>query len=159
MIGYCGIFTFGLAIKDNVIDNLNKTDISVFICRLAVAALVALSYPLQVHPARICFQNIVANFLPDIRKSTPWHFIITFIICSITYIVAFLVTNLGIVYSIVGATGSVTICYILPGLFYSKLYWKHTWFGKKFFAVLLVVMGVLLMINSLTWIIYKEVKK
>jgi amino acid permease len=159
LIGYCGLFTFGLSTKDNIINNLNKTDISVFICRLAVTLLIALSYPLQIHPARICVANIAANFVPNIRKSTPWHFILTFAIVLITYIVAFLVSNLGIVFSLVGATGSVTICYILPGLFYAKLFWKTSWLGKKFFAVLLVVVGILLMINSLIWIIYKEVKK
>jgi len=159
LIGYCGYFTYGIAIKDNIINNLNKTDIAVVICRIAVSLLVALSYPLQIHPCRVCVNNILETCFPMLRVSKLFHVFITLFLCAITYAIAFFVSDLGIVFSIVGATGSVIICYILPGVFYSKLYWQDSWFSKKFFAVLLTIVGVLLMINSLIWIIIKEINK
>jgi len=160
LIGYCGYLTYGnKRIEDNIINNLNKTDIAVVICRLAVSLLVALSYPLQIHPLRISLFNIIELFFPGSRNSNVIYFGATIFVCAITYVVAFFVDDLGIVFSIVGATGSVTICYILPGIFYTKLNANSPWLGKKFFAALLAVLGVLFMINSLIWIILKEVRK
>ena len=39
-----------------------------------------------------------------------------------SYVVALLVTDLGKVFAVIGATGSTTVCYLLPGLFYSRLF-------------------------------------
>jgi len=158
-IGYCGYLTYGGKIKDNIINNLNKTDIAVVICRMAVSILVAFSYPLQIHPARACLFNIFEGFSTNIRNSTLFYIFITLFICAITYSVAFLLEDLGFVFSIVGSTGSVMICYILPGIFYTKLYWGNSWFGKKFFSALLAVVGIVFMINSLTWIILNQLNK
>jgi len=159
LIGFCGYLRYGNQIQDNVINNLNKTDIAVVICRLAVGMLVALSYPLQIHPLRICLYNILQIVFPRIRDSNIPFFIVTILVCAVTYAVGFFVSDLGIVFSIVGATGSVSICYILPGLFYTSYYWDRSWFSKKFFSALMVVVGVIFMVNSLTWIIIKETRK
>jgi len=77
--------------------------------------------------------------------------------CLLTYVIAFFVSELGIVFSIVGATGSVTICYILPGTFYVKLNWERNWYPTKVFAMVLVCGGILLMVNSLVWIVLRQV--
>jgi len=98
-----------------------------------------------------------------IRRITPkidsdmGYFLLTGSMCFFTFLIAFFLDNLGIVFSIVGATGSTTVSYILPGLFLVLLKLDQPWKGKKVMALVLVVAGVLLMINSLIWITYKAV--
>jgi amino acid permease len=81
-----------------------------------------------------------------------------------SYLVAVSVEDLSTVYfsffklqvlSVVGATGSTTICYILPGLFYFKYSQRHgplnsRWDFKKLAALCLAGAGTLIMSTSLT---------
>eukprot|EP01119_Soliformovum_irregulare_P025985 TRINITY_DN9771_c0_g1_i1.p1 TRINITY_DN9771_c0_g1~~TRINITY_DN9771_c0_g1_i1.p1 ORF type:complete len:485 (-),score=103.86 TRINITY_DN9771_c0_g1_i1:8-1462(-) len=64
-----------------------------------------------------------------------WRYIaITVAILILSYGIAFLVKDLDVVFGIVGATGSTTICYILPGLFYVKLHSEESWRNGKISA-------------------------
>jgi len=157
LLGYCGYLTYKDKVKDNIIDNLPQ-DTPVTLCRFAVTILVVFSYPLQIHPCRTSILNLVGVITPR-AKSKVVTYITTIILCTITYTVAFFVDDLGIVFNIVGASGSVTLCYILPGAFYVKMYWDKPWGTKKIFALILGLGGVLLMVNSLFWISYEKITK
>jgi len=151
VLGYCGYLTFRSSTLANIIDNLPKDTLAVTICRFAVSILVAFSYPLQIHPCRTSLLNLLSVLTP--KAKTPLAlYSVTLLLCVVTYTVSFFVQDLGIVFSIVGATGSVTLCYILPGSFYVKLFWNDPWDAKKIFALVLAGGGVLLMVNSLIWI-------
>jgi amino acid permease len=87
--------------------------------------------------------------------STQRHVSITVGIMIASYILSIATSNLSTVLSLVGATGSTTICYILPGLFYVKFRENSDpsgtpWDAKKTWAFVLAVMGVLIMSTSLT---------
>jgi len=159
ILGYSGVFSFGRMVKDNIINNLPRDAIEVTICRVAVTTLIAFSYPLQIQPCRKSLTNLISNFFPKARDSTLFFYSLTLTLCLITFVTAFFVSDLGIVFGIVGATGSVTICYILPGAFYVKIKENEPWHFKKIMAAVLSVVGVGLMVNSLTWIVYNEVTK
>jgi amino acid permease len=116
---------------------------------LAIVILVTFSYPLQAHPSRASI-NAVINWRPTRKtpqssnESSPprnapligspkpptstkneigeMRFaIITTIIIVLSYIVAMTVSSLEKVLAYVGSTGSTTISFILPGLFYYKI--------------------------------------
>lgn len=57
------------------------------------------------------------------------------------------------VFALVGATGSTTICYILPGLFYYGINRDKPWEWRKVLAVFMFCFGVVFMIISCTVII------
>jgi amino acid permease len=57
------------------------------------------------------------------------------------------------VFALVGATGSTTICYILPGLFYYGIKRHEGWEWRKVVAVFMFFFGVVFMIISCTVII------
>lgn len=63
------------------------------------------------------------------------------------------------VLGVVGATGSTTLCYILPGAFYVKLKWEDPWTVKKVLASMLAIFGVVIMITSLVFIVINAVTK
>uniref|UniRef100_A0A6B2L6L4 Amino acid transporter transmembrane domain-containing protein n=1 Tax=Arcella intermedia TaxID=1963864 RepID=A0A6B2L6L4_9EUKA len=150
LIGYCGYFTYGRHIKSNIISNLPQ-DVPTTICRIAVSLLVAFSYPLQIHPCRNSLMSLLLAF-PRIHRHPATTYIVTLCICGITYLLGFLLTDLGIVFSIVGATGSVTLCYLLPGLFYLGMTRGDGWPIKRILAASLLAGGLIFMINSLVWI-------
>jgi len=69
-----------------------------------------------------------------------------------TFLVAFFLSDLSIVFSIIGATGSTMLCYILPGIFYLSLQWGKGWKLKKIGALVLVIAGFMIMVSALVFI-------
>lgn len=76
--------------------------------------------------------------------------IMTMAILVGSYIIAITVTELELVLSIVGSTGSTAISFILPGSFYYKLHANHPWTGRKILSVLLAAYGCMVMVICLT---------
>ena len=118
--------------------------------KAAIVVLVMFSYPLQVHPCRASV-DAVLKWRPaswrntDSPADSPSHSAllgqsakaspklgrgemgetrfaaITTAIIILSYIVAMTVSSLGLVLAYVGSTGSTSISFILPGLFYYKI--------------------------------------
>lgn len=68
-------------------------------------------------------------------------------------------SDLSLVLGIVGATGSTTICYILPGLFYYKVCEDRRPSGTprsslQFASLLLIIIGFIIMISSLSYLLF-----
>jgi amino acid permease len=91
--------------------------------------------------------------------SNTLHNVITTCLLTISYIIACSVSDLGVVLSVVGATGSTTICFILPSLLYYKIKKNERGNQKSTFlmkiALAISIIGVLLMMNSLFFIFVK----
>ncbi|KAJ1946437.1 hypothetical protein FBU59_002030, partial [Linderina macrospora] len=64
----------------------------------------------------------VVHFMSPIK-----HVTITMMLMLLSYIVAISVTSLDLVLSFVGSTGSTTISFILPGIFYYKMHQHSRW--------------------------------
>lgn len=64
------------------------------------------------------------------------------------------VRQLELVLGLVGSTGSTTISFILPALFYLKLYPEDEFKGVRLLAKTLLVTGVLVMFVCLGVVIY-----
>ena len=111
------------------------------IAKAAIVIMVMFSYPLQVHPCRASV-DAVLKWRPKgradvqgspsrgvlIPKSAPKDGIsdvrfaaITTTILVLSYIVAMTVNSLATVLAYVGSTGSTSISFILPGIFYYKI--------------------------------------
>jgi len=112
-----------------------STSLFIAVGQLAIAILVLFSYPLQVQPCRNCLDKVfhfgsVGDKAEDeavedehgAGDMTPLkHTLLTTAVVTGGFMIAYFVDNLEIVLSFVGATGSTTISFILPGLFYWKL--------------------------------------
>jgi amino acid permease len=118
--------------------------------KAAIVVLVMFSYPLQVHPCRASV-DAVLKWRPASRKQPEYaavngspsrstllntantsqkgrgeisdrrFAVITTTIIIFSYIVAMTVSSLAVVLAYVGSTGSTSISFILPGLFYYKI--------------------------------------
>lgn len=126
----------------------DPTNVASTIGKAAIVILVMFSIPLQVHPCRASL-DAVLKWRPNRSQSTggrqpgspmllpsgssrPDHSnaipmsdtrfaILTTVILTLAYLTALSVTSLDRVLAFVGSTGSTSISFILPGLFYYKI--------------------------------------
>ena len=78
------------------------------------------------------------------------HVILTTSILVLSYLVAITVSKLDLVLAFVGATGSTTISFILPGAFYYGLHRNQPWHWRKILAAALAIFGVIMMVTCLS---------
>ncbi|KAH9884779.1 transmembrane amino acid transporter protein-domain-containing protein [Cubamyces lactineus] len=141
IIAVFGYLTFGSKVGANIIAMYPSTSLFIAVGQLAIAILVMFSYPLQVHPCRNCLDKVFhAGHVvkqvggPNDEDAEPEddhggshdmsplkHTILTIAIVASGFTIAYFVDDLQMVLSFVGSTGSTTISFILPGLFYWKL--------------------------------------
>ena len=145
LTGITGYLSYGDNITGNIV-SMYPTAAASTIGRLAIVILVMFSYPLQIHPCRASIHACL-KWRPKRRPSqtesspsrntllNPAHpsnkpvtemsdisfAIVTTILIVLSFVVAMTVTSLEKVLAYVGSTGSTTISFILPGLFYYKI--------------------------------------
>ncbi|PKC73817.1 hypothetical protein RhiirA1_410065 [Rhizophagus irregularis] len=158
IIGLLGYLSFGDDVLPNVI-SMYETSVFVTIGRVAFVILILFSYPLQAHPARACLDKIFSfaspsrngySKLSSLDMSNIKFIILTTGILISSYIIAILVSKLDLVLAFVGSTGSTTISFILPGIFYYKIHENDPWDKKKILATFLAFYGLCVMAICLT---------
>lgn len=160
--------TYGDWVATNVLTSYPPT-IALAVVRILIGINVAFTFPLQVNPCRnsvyvLCRQvgrwwsspsssdasSSSSSFPSPSSMPTSALLTLSLAICAASYSIAFFVEDLGTVLGVVGATGSTLISYILPGLFYVRLYRKWTW--ERLGAMLLCGFGLLVVPVCLTLI-------
>ncbi|KAJ7250487.1 transmembrane amino acid transporter protein-domain-containing protein [Mycena haematopus] len=146
VIAVFGYLTFGSTVGANIIAMYPSTSLFIAVGQAAIVVLVLFSYPLQVHPCRNCLDKIfhageVKYIAPSAAEgegegadedevdadhasgemSALKHTLLTAAIVTSGFTIAYFVDDLQLVLSFVGSTGSTTISFILPGLFYWQL--------------------------------------
>ncbi|KAI0046216.1 hypothetical protein FA95DRAFT_1520510 [Auriscalpium vulgare] len=141
IIAVFGYLTFGSKVSANIIAMYPSTSLFIAVGQLAIAILVMFSYPLQVHPCRNCLDKVFHFGTPAAKPvagdeeveevedehgvhaemSPLKHTVLTTAIIASGFTIAYFVDDLQMVLSFVGATGSTTISFILPGLFYWQM--------------------------------------
>ncbi|KEY65713.1 hypothetical protein S7711_05544 [Stachybotrys chartarum IBT 7711] len=147
LVSITGYLTFGNDVVGNII-SMYPTGVASTIGKAAIVVLVLFSIPLQVHPCRASLDAVLkwrpnrAQANTTGRPGSPFlaaagaargdhgggapmsdtrFAIITTVILILSYITALSVTSLARVLAFVGSTGSTSISFILPGLFYYKI--------------------------------------
>ncbi|KAH7551193.1 hypothetical protein BM1_10067 [Bipolaris maydis] len=146
LTGITGYLSYGDKIHGNIV-SMYPTAAASTIGRLAIVILVMFSYPLQIHPCRASIDACLKwrpsgarkqvegspsraslmNNAPkpgapkSVEMSDLRFAIISTVLIVLSFITAMTVTSLEKVLAYVGSTGSTTISFILPGLFYYKI--------------------------------------
>ncbi|KZV74532.1 hypothetical protein PENSPDRAFT_625778 [Peniophora sp. CONT] len=181
VIAVFGYLTFGSNVGANIIAMYPSTSLFVAVGQLAIAILVMFSYPLQVHPCRNCLDKVfqfgekkekgkIAAVEDDEddesaadedhaggEMSAVKHTALTSLIVAGGFSIAYFVDNLEMVLSFVGATGSTTISFILPGLFYWQMHRGDPTASKGMTraALALACYGGFILVFCLSYNIYK----
>lgn len=149
LVAITGYFTFGNDVLGNIV-SMYPASVASTIGKAAIVVLVTFSVPLQVHPCRNSLDAVInwrpnrsqsradspanRNLLPTAAAGpTDSHgaplatisetrfALLTTGIIVVSYMTALTVSQLDRVLAYVGATGSTSISFILPGLFYYKI--------------------------------------
>jgi amino acid permease len=145
LVAITGYLSFGNSIGGNIV-SMYPPSVSSTIGRAAIVVLVMFSYPLQVHPCRASIDAVLKwrwtsksafgtdpsspnrhPLLPRITRGPPEPMsdvrfaAITTVIIIMTFTTSMTVSSLEAVLAYVGSTGSTSISFILPGLFYYKI--------------------------------------
>ncbi|KOS21102.1 Vacuolar amino acid transporter 6 [Escovopsis weberi] len=150
LVAITGYITFGNAIVGNII-SMYPTGVASTIGKAAIVVLVLFSIPLQVHPCRASLDSVLKwrpnrngssntgrpgsplltpaaaaaasshGDHPNAPMSDMRFALLTTCILTLSYATALSVTSLARVLAFVGSTGSTSISFILPGLFYYKI--------------------------------------
>jgi amino acid permease len=141
LVAVTGYLSYGDNVAGNIVGMYPPAAAST-IGRAAIVVLVMFSYPLQVHPCRASLDAILrwrpirrnratsdssptripppkSSGAPEMSDVRFAALTTTIIVCS--YVVAMTVSSLEKVLAYVGSTGSTSISFILPGLFYYKI--------------------------------------
>ncbi|KAF1988867.1 hypothetical protein K402DRAFT_391565 [Aulographum hederae CBS 113979] len=149
LVAITGYLSYGDNILGNIV-SMYPPSVASTIGRAAIVILVMFSYPLQVHPCRASVDAVLkwrpmkrqahqssdnspspsrstllsgapAARPPSAEMSDIRFAAITTAVIVLSYIVAMTVSSLEKVLAYVGSTGSTSISFILPGLFYYKI--------------------------------------
>ncbi|KAL2833149.1 transmembrane amino acid transporter protein-domain-containing protein [Aspergillus pseudoustus] len=145
LVAITGYLSFGNSVGGNIV-GMYSPGLWATIGRAAIVILVMFSYPLQCHPCRASVDAVLRwrprpststnegsplrhPLLPGVPRGSRTQeamsdlrfSIITTSILILSYIVAMTVSSLEAVLAYVGSTGSTSISFILPGIFYYKI--------------------------------------
>ncbi|KAJ5995081.1 Vacuolar amino acid transporter 5 [Penicillium waksmanii] len=143
LVAITGYLSFGNNVAGNIV-GMYPPGIAATIARAAIVMLVVFSYPLQCHPCRASVDAVLKwrpKSAPRSTEGSPHRHpllsprgtrtvepmsdlrfsVITTTILILSYLVAMTVSSLEAVLAYVGSTGSTSISFILPGLFYYKI--------------------------------------
>jgi amino acid permease len=126
IVAVCGYMTYGGSIHSDLLVNYPVVAV-ITVARIMITFCVTFTFPLQVNPARRSLMTVLATLLdngkePSVSTIRFRYYAITFAFMALALLVGLLVTDLGNVLSVNGATGCTTIMFIMPGLLYLSYY-------------------------------------
>ncbi|XP_047466967.1 probable sodium-coupled neutral amino acid transporter 6 [Mugil cephalus] len=148
-----GYLTFYAHVNSELLlgyDAYMPRDILVMTVRLAILLSVLLTVPLIHFPAR---KAVILLLFGDRPFSWLIHIVSTLIILSMVLLLAIFVPDIRNVFGVVGSTTSSCLLFVFPGIFYLKISSQPLRSCDSIGAVVLVVLGLIMGIISLSVII------
>ncbi len=160
IVAIAGFYTYGTEVDSNILISYPSRFILhsflsltietslTSVARLFVSLLVAFSYPILAHPGRNSILGLWRSLDSDedawIKHNRFRYVVVTVGLLASSFIVALFVTDLGIIFSFVGATGATMISFILPGAAYYSMHERQGPAWKRYGAIALVIMGCII---------------
>jgi amino acid permease len=116
--GAAGLALFGAAAKSNVLNNFAPDDALMQLVSLAVGLAVVLHYPINHHAARSAVYDLACRTLGHPAAARPPYAHVaaaTAALFAATLVTACLVSDLGVVFRVVGGVAGSAIIFVLPG--------------------------------------------
>ena len=169
--GLCGYWTYGDMVASDLLKSYPELSVTTF-ARVCVSAIVMFHYPLQANPARrsvlTLLQSLDGGQEPTVNLYNARYVIITTMFLLISFFIAITVEDLGVILALVGASGSTIVSYILPGLFYYRIFQRNDeeinenseeprW--KLYVAVVQLIVGIVLIPTCMTMILVDHFMK
>ena len=149
VIGYCA---FGEETQGNILSNFPEDDLVINIARLFLAITMFLTFPLAFAVIRLSTNKVLRLESDDKTPTLLQHLAVTFGLYAIVLVLGIFLTDLGVVYEIIGGLCSVSIAYILPAAAFLKIFGVSL---KTAGILLLLAFGLVAMSASTGTVIYE----
>lgn len=140
-VAAAGYAEFGEGVAPNIL-TMYDADKALYVraAFLAVAVSVIVAFPLNVFPCRFTLSHMLWS-KSDSQIPSKLSHLLTVIIATFALLLALCVPNVSVVFALTGSTVSAFICFILPGLFITRL---KQYQGTRFLvgAWCMIVFGV-----------------
>ncbi len=111
-----GYLAFPTTVGSNVLNTFPSSDMLMQVARAVIGVVVVGHYPLNHHPARHAFEDLL-HALFNVNSVSPWlSALITVAFVSGTLSIALVVTDLGAVLHMIGGTAASLMIFAIPGL-------------------------------------------
>jgi amino acid permease len=161
VVAIAGFLTYGSEVASDVLQSYPDMPVTT-VARICISLLVCFTYPLQCNPSRRSILNIWkfvdGNKDPSASVFRFRYILITVLFIALSFLIAFVLSDLGVMLALVGATGSTIVSYILPGGFYYALHKddKEAPLWKTYAALAQLCVGILLIPTCLVFIFMGE---
>ena len=125
-----GYLLFFQNTSGNILDNFDVDDVMAIILRIFLCFNICVSIPFGSFMPRVVILSLFKSIVPHLIIKSPdnyWprnflHFIATSIVIISSTLTAIAVTDLGVLYSVIGGMSSCTISLIITPVVYLKLF-------------------------------------
>ncbi|KAI3660257.1 hypothetical protein MP638_005120 [Amoeboaphelidium occidentale] len=146
-----GYLAFGYKTEGNILNNFSNDNFWVNLARLAFAANMFTTFPLECF---VCREVIEHFYYPGQTISYKLHVILTTGLTVVALIIALSTCDLGVVLELTGCFSATALAYILPSCCYLKLSSGPTFTWKKAPAILCLIFGIFIMFFSTSMALY-----
>ena len=119
VMGVTGYLLFPVNTQSNILNNFDIDNVLMFVVRMLVGFAVALHYPIDLHVARTAMYDLVCGCLGKVPVYPAPY--VSLAQCTVaiwggSLVLACLVTDLGVVFQVLGGVACTLLIFILPGL-------------------------------------------
>uniref|UniRef100_A0AAX7TAB4 Sodium-coupled neutral amino acid symporter 2 n=1 Tax=Astatotilapia calliptera TaxID=8154 RepID=A0AAX7TAB4_ASTCA len=154
-----GYLTFNQHVGDELLHTYTKVykfDVLLLIVRLAVLTAVTLTVPVVLFPIRTTVNHLLC---PSKEFSWVRHTAITVFLLAGTNALVIFVPTIRDIFGFIGASAAAMLIFILPSAFYIRLVKKESMKSRqKIGALVFLVLGIVVMLGSMTLIILDWIK-
>ena len=119
IFGTSAYLVFKNDVDGDILNNFDDNNYLIMAGRIAITLSLFIALPVNINPARKNFESL---FFKDKPFSTIRHIIFTLLLMIIVVLLAIYVPSVSIVFSVLGATCCVYLCFILPVTIYLKIF-------------------------------------
>eukprot|EP00916_Digyalum_oweni_P021613 GHVL01035866.1.p1 GENE.GHVL01035866.1~~GHVL01035866.1.p1 ORF type:complete len:469 (-),score=46.33 GHVL01035866.1:38-1444(-) len=125
-VGIFGAVHYDQDVMENIMDNYSAKEIAVAIGKVGLLITMLTTYPLLFHPAKTTLTTLTSSFLGGMNQKLL-SIIFTVLLLASTWILSCVIESLGLILGILSWATIMPMMYILPGIFYLKLYSEKSW--------------------------------
>ncbi|KAI8872594.1 hypothetical protein GQ42DRAFT_161181 [Ramicandelaber brevisporus] len=117
-----GYISFGDDIMANLFKNFPLDDVYINVARFLLALELLLTYPMLFYPARTLILSSIGFESSERQSSQNVHIVSTVILFILTVFGAINITDLGLVFKVIGAVAASALAFICPAVVYLAVY-------------------------------------
>lgn len=148
IFGLFNYLIYGNIITDNILSAYPPDGLTLFVQALYVFVM-GFSYPLQINPCRLYITEMLSIENTKQKGLSVISIMITTMLLASTYAIAATGIQLGVVYSVIGATASSLVCLIFPAIFYLNIGGKKNG-SLQCLSWVLIVFGTMIFVSSVS---------